>query len=182
MWTSRGVRSGRFIGLLVIIFGAVCHPPNLDAKAWLNGHIVEIRPNGFLLQTRSYSIAIHTGADTRVRCKKQSLSLTELEVQDLVTVEGQRTMTRASWQRKSLPTATGYDAGNSRVQNHVPANAEAGLQISGPCRKSLYTPCQFCPPSRHSFRGLRLAERDRTTAPGDHGEHRERRRPLGSHR
>jgi hypothetical protein len=88
MWTSRGVRSGRFIGLLVIIFGAVCHPPNLDAKTWLNGHIVEIRPNGFLLQTRSYSIAIHTGADTRVRCKKQSLSLTELEVQDLVTVEG----------------------------------------------------------------------------------------------
>jgi hypothetical protein len=88
MLTSRSIRCWRFIGLLVIIFGIVCHPPNLDARAWLNGHIVEMRPDGFLLQMRFYSIAIHAGGDTKVRCKKQSLSLTDLEVQDLVTVEG----------------------------------------------------------------------------------------------
>ncbi len=88
MLTSRRIRFGRFIGPLVIIFGTVCHPLNLDAKTWLNGHIVEMRPDGFLLQMRFYSIAIHTGADTKVRCKKQPLSLTDLEVQDLVTVEG----------------------------------------------------------------------------------------------
>jgi hypothetical protein len=87
MLTSRGIRCWRFIGLLVIIFGAVCNPPNLDAKAWLNGHIVEMRPDGFLLQMRFYSIAIHTAVDTKVRCKKQSFSLSDLEVQDLVTVE-----------------------------------------------------------------------------------------------
>ena len=69
MLTSRHIRFRRFIGSLVIIFGAVCHPPNLDARAWLNGHIVATRPAGFLLQMRFYSIAVHTAADTRVRCK-----------------------------------------------------------------------------------------------------------------
>jgi uncharacterized protein DUF5666 len=88
MLTSRHIRFRRFIGTLVIILGAVCHPPSLDARAWLNGHIVEMRPDGFLLQMRFYSIAIHTTADTNVRCKKQSLSSTDLEVEDLVTVEG----------------------------------------------------------------------------------------------
>jgi hypothetical protein len=88
MLTSRRSRFLRFFGPLAIIFGAVCHPPNLDAKAWLNGHIVEIRPGGFLLETRFYRIAVHTAADTKLRCKKQSLSLTSLEVQDLVTIEG----------------------------------------------------------------------------------------------
>ena len=83
MLTSRSIRRWRFIGPLVIIFGAVCHPPDLDARSWLNGHIVEMRPDGFLLQMRFSSIAIHTGVHTKVRCKKQSLSLT-----DLVTVEG----------------------------------------------------------------------------------------------
>jgi hypothetical protein len=88
MLTSRHIHFRRFVCPLVIIFGAVCHPPHLDAKAWLNGHIAEMRPDGFLLQTRFYSIAVHTAADTRVRFKKQSLSVTDLEVQDLVTVEG----------------------------------------------------------------------------------------------
>ena len=72
MWTSRRVRFWRFIWPLVIIFGAVCHPPNLDAKAWLNGHIAEMRPDGFLLKMRFSSIAVHTAADTRVG-RKNSL-------------------------------------------------------------------------------------------------------------
>ena len=37
---------------------------------------------------RFYSIGVHTAVDTKVRCKKQSLSLADLEVQDLVTIEG----------------------------------------------------------------------------------------------
>ncbi len=87
MSTSPHIRFWRLIGPLVIIVGAVCHPPNLDANAWLNGYIAEMRPDGFLLQMRFYSIHVHTAVDTRVRCKKQSLSLSDLEVQDLVTVE-----------------------------------------------------------------------------------------------
>ncbi len=78
----------RLIGLLAAILGVLCCPSNLDAKTWLNGHIVEMRPDGFLLETRFYRIPIHTATDTKVRCKKRSLSLTDLEVKDLVTVEG----------------------------------------------------------------------------------------------
>ena len=37
MLTNQRIRFRRFIGPLVTIFGAVCHPPNLDPKAWLNG-------------------------------------------------------------------------------------------------------------------------------------------------
>jgi Domain of unknown function (DUF5666) len=90
MLTSRRIRFWRFIGPLVIMFVAVCHPSHLDAKAWLNGHIMEMKPDGFLLQMRFYRIAVHTAVDTQVRCKKQSLSLTDLEVQDLVTIEGSK--------------------------------------------------------------------------------------------
>jgi hypothetical protein len=39
---------------------------NLDAKAWLNRHIAEMRPHGFLFQMRFYRIAAHTVADTQV--------------------------------------------------------------------------------------------------------------------
>ncbi len=60
MLTSRRIRFWRFIGPVLLIFGAVCLPPNLDAKAWINGHIVEMRPDGFLLQMRLYRIAVHT--------------------------------------------------------------------------------------------------------------------------
>jgi hypothetical protein len=78
----------KFVGSVVVILCALCYPLNLDAKDWLSGHIVEIRADGFLLETRFYRIAIHTATDTKVRCKKQSLSLADLEAQDLVSVEG----------------------------------------------------------------------------------------------
>ena len=76
------------IGSLAIIFLVLCCPSNLDARAWLNGHIVEVRSDGFSLETRYYRIAIHTTLDTKVRCKKQPLSLADLDAQDLITVEG----------------------------------------------------------------------------------------------
>jgi hypothetical protein len=88
MLTSDRIRVSRLVVSLVLVLAVLCFPFNLDAKAWLNRHIAEIRPDGFLLQTKFYSIAIHTAADTKVRCKKQSLLLTDLQVQDLVTVEG----------------------------------------------------------------------------------------------
>jgi len=48
--------------------------PGLDAKAWLNGHIVQLRPDGFILQTRFYPhINIHLSEQTTVRCKKHIL-------------------------------------------------------------------------------------------------------------
>lgn len=62
-------------------------PARLEAKAWLNGHIVEMRSDGFVLQTRFYRYIVHTD-DTEVRCKKQRLPLTDWQLQDLVTVEG----------------------------------------------------------------------------------------------
>lgn len=65
----------------------VAAPVTLQAKAWLNGHIVELHPDGFVLQTKFYRYIIHTG-DTEVRCKKRRLPLTDLQVRDLVTVEG----------------------------------------------------------------------------------------------
>jgi hypothetical protein len=76
------------IGSLAIIFLVLCCPSNLDARAWLNGHIVELRSDGFSLETRYYRIAIHTTPHTKVRCKKQPLSLADLAAQDLITVEG----------------------------------------------------------------------------------------------
>jgi hypothetical protein len=64
-------------------------PARLEAKAWLNGHIIELRPDGFILQTRFYPhITVHIAADTIIRCKKRILKAGELQVQDLVTVEG----------------------------------------------------------------------------------------------
>jgi len=65
----------------------VCVPVRLDAKAWLNGHIVKTRSDGFVLQTRFSRYIIHTD-HTEVRCKKQHLPLTDLQLRDLVTVEG----------------------------------------------------------------------------------------------
>jgi len=61
----------------------------LDAKAWQNGFIAELRPDGFVLQTRFYPhIVVHTTATTLVRCKKHFLLLSDLQLHDLVTVEG----------------------------------------------------------------------------------------------
>jgi hypothetical protein len=44
MLTSQRIQFWRFIGALMIVFAALCHPPPLDAKTWLNGHIGEMRP------------------------------------------------------------------------------------------------------------------------------------------
>lgn len=41
-------------------------------------------------------------------------------------------MTAALWPRKSLSTATGCDAGTSKVQNHVTAHAETCIEVSRP--------------------------------------------------
>jgi len=61
----------------------------LDAKARQNGFIAELRPDGFVLQTRFYPhIVVHTRAATLVRCKKHCLLLSDLQLHDLVTVEG----------------------------------------------------------------------------------------------
>jgi hypothetical protein len=61
----------------------------LNAKAWQNGFIAELRPDGFVLQTRFYPhIIVHTTATTLVRCNKHSLPLSDLQLHDLVTVEG----------------------------------------------------------------------------------------------
>ena len=68
-------------------FCLVLVPVSLEAKAWLNGHIVELKVDQFVLQTRFYRYIIHTG-DTEVRCKKQRLPITDLQIHDLVTVEG----------------------------------------------------------------------------------------------
>ncbi len=75
--------------LVGISLSVLCVPLNLEAKAWLNGHIVELRPDGFTLQTRFYPhITVHISADTVVRCKKQVLKASDLQPHDLVTVEG----------------------------------------------------------------------------------------------
>jgi hypothetical protein len=65
----------------------LCLAVKVDAKAWLNGHIAELRPDGFVLQTRFYRYIVHTD-DVEVRCKKQRLPLSDLQLHDLVTVEG----------------------------------------------------------------------------------------------
>jgi hypothetical protein len=81
--------------------------PGLDAKAWLNGHIVQLRPDGFILQTRFYPhINIHLSEQTPVRCKKHILKTTDLEMDDLITVEGLE-RTASSKPQRSLFTAIG---------------------------------------------------------------------------
>jgi hypothetical protein len=71
---------------LAIVFLAT--PRGLDAKARLNGHIVRLRPDGFILRTRFYPrINVHLSEQTTVRCKKHILKAIDLEMDDLVTVE-----------------------------------------------------------------------------------------------
>ena len=66
-------------------------PAGLEAKTWLNGHIVELRSDGFILQSRFYpQITVRIAADTLIRCKKQVLNAGDLQVDDLVTVEGRK--------------------------------------------------------------------------------------------
>jgi hypothetical protein len=77
------------IGFLGVILTMLSHPPVIEAKAWLNGHIVELRPDGFVLRTRFYPrITVHLSQETKARCKKHVLKVDELEADDLVTVEG----------------------------------------------------------------------------------------------
>ena len=78
--------SVRFLCLLLSILSSSVP---LDAKVWQSGYVTELRPDGFLLQTRFYPhIVVHTTATTLVRCKKHSLPLKDLQLHDLVTVEG----------------------------------------------------------------------------------------------
>jgi hypothetical protein len=55
MLTSRRIRLRPHICSLAIIFGAICLPPNLDVKAWLDRHSGEMRREGLLLLMRFYS-------------------------------------------------------------------------------------------------------------------------------
>ena len=84
VWRHR-VRIACRLAIAIVLFTT---PPGLDAKAWLNGHIVQLRPDGFILQTRFYpQINVHLSELTLVRCKKHLLKTTDLEMDDLVTVE-----------------------------------------------------------------------------------------------
>ncbi len=74
---------------ICVAFFCLWLPVQLDAKAWLNGHITEMTPGGLVLRTRFYPhITVHISDQTIVRCKKQFLKTSDLEVDDLVTVEG----------------------------------------------------------------------------------------------
>ena len=89
---ARGMRLRiccRIICFLGVILMTVSHPPVIEAKAWLNEHIVELRPAGFVLRTRFYPhITVHPPQETTVRCKKHVLKVDDLEADDLATVEG----------------------------------------------------------------------------------------------
>ncbi len=78
--------------VMIVICAALCVawlPVGLEAKVWLNGHIVELRPDGFVLQTRFYPhITVDIAGDTVIRCKKRVLNAKDLVADDLVTVEG----------------------------------------------------------------------------------------------
>ena len=70
VWRHR-VRIACRLALAIVFFMTT---PGLDAKAWLDGHIVQLRPDGFILQTRFYPhINIHLSEQTTVRCKKHIL-------------------------------------------------------------------------------------------------------------
>jgi hypothetical protein len=89
---DRGMRSRiccQVISFLGVILTMLSHSPVIEAKAWLNGHIVELRPDGFVLRTRFYPhITVHLSRETTARCKKHVLKVDELEADDWVTVEG----------------------------------------------------------------------------------------------
>jgi len=82
----------RHCSALIFIFVALSFaglPQELEGKAWLTGHIVELRPDGLILQTRYYpDIIVRFAAGTVIRCKKRFLKVSDLELHDLVTVEG----------------------------------------------------------------------------------------------
>ncbi len=77
------------VRFLCILLGILSSSALLHAKAWQSGFIAELRPDGFVLQTRFYPyIVVHTTGTTLVHCKKHSLPLSDLQLHDLVTVEG----------------------------------------------------------------------------------------------
>ncbi len=77
------------VRFLCVLLGILSSSALLHAKAWQSGFIAELRPDGFVLQTRFYPhIVVHTTGTTLVHCKKHSLPLSDLQLHDLVTVEG----------------------------------------------------------------------------------------------
>ena len=78
-----------FVYSLCVLISLLYLVPDLEAGVWWNGHIAELRPNGLMLRVKFYPlIDVYTSADTKVLCKSQVLHLSDLQVNDLVTVEG----------------------------------------------------------------------------------------------
>jgi Domain of unknown function (DUF5666) len=59
------------------------------AKAWRHGYLVGQLPDGFVLQERFYPhTQVHVSSSTQFRCGKQALGFSDLQLNELVTVEG----------------------------------------------------------------------------------------------
>lgn len=96
LWQSREIRTYgarvktccQTVCLWGLVLAALSRPPAIEAKAWLNGHIVELHGDSLIMCTRFRPrVAVHFSKATAVHCRQHALSVGDLKPDDLVTVE-----------------------------------------------------------------------------------------------